>query len=452
MRAATRRSLCRLGFLGLCLIPTLAVCCWAVAVQTPSYIDSVRAQWAERLQQHLGVRVSVGSVDQPSWAVTRLWNLKLHDTETQSLIGEIRVLEISQSEGELLVRASQPELHGAHANRLWAAVYDRLLLGGREYPIPVRFYAGELTIHRSQDGRGTTGVTLTEVECVLDEDSAGPQLAAYFQIAGQPATDFIELHAARDRQSHPPRTRWVLDTGTSKIPCDAFADQLPGLHWLGDDSTFRGRVDANLSSSGWNGEARGVLDQVDLDRLVRERFGPRLGGQARVVLEDCKFRESGLERMTGRVTSRGGVIDGHLLAKATDHLRLQSRKDVRREVRYSFAELGLNFELDAQSLVITGNCQSQQEAVLVDKRGPLLWQSAEPLSPVRALAGLLGPPNTNLVSATQATEVLIRVLPLPSVVPPRDATAERPAVRLADPSAAARASRPEEHTRTALIP
>lgn len=432
MRTATRRSLCRLGFLGLCVVPTLLVCCWAVAVQSPGYGDMRRAAWAALLHRQLGVGATVGGIDHPSWAVTRLWDVKLHDPETQLPIGGIRAIEISHQGGELLIRVSQPELLGTQANRLWSSIYDRLLRGGTDFSLPVRVFAGELTIRGRQGPRSTTGVTLADVECVIHEESTGPQLAVMFQVAGQSAADAVELHATRDSQSHPPRTHWVLDTGDTTLPCEAFVDQLPGLYWLGDKCTFSGQLRAALSQNGWTGAARGVLNQVDLDRLVTERFALKLSGQARVELHDCKFRDGLLENLTGRVASRGGVIDSQLLERASTHLRLRSRDRLAPETRHRYGELGLSFELDAQSLSIAGDCRSQPKAVLMDKSGPLLQASPEQLNPVMALGDLLGPANTHRVSANWVTQVLFGGLHLPPVVPPEGAIRERPALRIGE--------------------
>ena len=94
MHDRTRRLLCRLGFLLLCVLPTLAVAAWASVVCSPAYVAARRVAWETRLSHHLGLSVQLQGVRNPTRGVTVLEGLVLSDPETEACVARVRQIEM----------------------------------------------------------------------------------------------------------------------------------------------------------------------------------------------------------------------------------------------------------------------------------------------------------------------------------------------------------------------
>ena len=74
----TRRQICMAAFLGLCVLPTLAVAGWGIARRLPWHKQAEE----QRLGQELGLEVSIESMEHTLPGVVRYTGLKLTDPET----------------------------------------------------------------------------------------------------------------------------------------------------------------------------------------------------------------------------------------------------------------------------------------------------------------------------------------------------------------------------------
>ncbi|MCH5372841.1 MAG: hypothetical protein JJ992_02605, partial [Planctomycetes bacterium] len=310
MHEGTRRLVCRLAFLLICLLPTIAVVGWICIVRSSAYQSAERASWQRELSSQWGLTVTLDAVRHPRRGVTLLDAVRLFEPETGELVADIRQLEIGQHHGQRVVLAAQPEVQSGQIYRLWEAFHDRFLRGESTADMPTLLYAGELTIQ----GRGRSdSSTLTGVRCRLTRAADGPQAVFEFRDVALQMAEPVQLRVTRNRQLSSPATRWELDTRSTPLPCSLLAGHLKVLEWLGDDATFQGTIDVIHSVGGWQGELAGRFRDVDLERLVTERYDHKLSGTAEVLFRRTRFRDGKLTDAAGDVICDGGVISRSLL-------------------------------------------------------------------------------------------------------------------------------------------
>src|SRR5271166_2614487 len=110
----TRRQICMAAFLGLCVLPTLAVTGWSIARHLPWHKQAEE----QRLSQELGLDVSIESIRHTEPGVVRYTGLNLTDPETgQKLFGCVELsatwTSMTDSQGQtrpaIVLAATQAE-------------------------------------------------------------------------------------------------------------------------------------------------------------------------------------------------------------------------------------------------------------------------------------------------------------------------------------------------------
>ena len=121
--AQSRRWMCRVGFVALCLVPTLALTSWGIARHLPSHALA----YERRLSAALDVTVSVEAVTHPRPGVEVYTGLELRDPETQRLLAQVARLEVARDNDKYVLLASEPELQAdavPHCGGFCSAVSD----------------------------------------------------------------------------------------------------------------------------------------------------------------------------------------------------------------------------------------------------------------------------------------------------------------------------------------
>jgi hypothetical protein len=198
---------------------------------------------------------------------------------------------------------------------------------------------------------------------------------------------------------------------------------------LGEQCRFAGSAWATQAGDGWEGDVAGRFSDVDLDRLVTDRFPHKLSGVADVTLSRASFSHNRLTSAAGSLVCDGGVISRSLLTAAAESLHLTSDESIRQsnEPLWRYRRLAFNFSLDDDGVSIAGLCYSTAPgAILTGAQGALLSEPPDCLIPTLALVRTLAPQSEIQVPATAETDLLLRALPLPSVVAPRASTARAP--------------------------
>jgi hypothetical protein len=232
----------------------------------------------------------------------------------------------------------------------------------------------------------------------------------------------------RHRQAAGAGTIVQLDTGQAVLSGRLLAALLPGWDALGSSATLAGALWWQNGPDGLTAQVRGRIGGIDLDALVSDRFGRKLGGTATVDLQWARVQHGRLVDAKGTLTAGPGLMSRALLADAAQHLHapLGATSDAPGTL-LTYEQLACAFVLDQHGLQLQGACQPAPPGTLVLGRSgrPLLAEpppeSQNVLNLVRALAGTA----QERVPVSSAAQDLMRVLP--QIAPPESApqTSER---------------------------
>jgi len=417
MHEGTRRQLCRLLFVVLCLAPTAWVCGLVGFRHSSLGAAARRTAWETAVFDRLGIEARIERAVEVAPGITVLEGVELWDPDGDRRLAIVRLLEVFHSDELLALRASQPLVEPGQLDRLAEVLHDRVLRGP---PLPhdCEIYVTELTL-----AGGKHAHTLTHVRCTFPTNDSGPSALIEFQVAGVDMTAPAELHVVRNRQTSPPVTGWRLRTGSKPLPCSLLAEYVTPLQQIGPDATFVGSLWIERSDDGWNGELSGTLDGVGLSELLKP-FPHKLSGQAEVELKRVRLRDGKLEEIAGKIQSPGGVISHSLITGLQQAFNLPPADDAAdadaRLLKYE--QLAFAFELDRAGLRVVGACEGHENALVATSDRVLLGQPANEVLPAVALTRALVPNGDLQVPASRQTDLLLRTLPLPdSLAPARTA-------------------------------
>ena len=237
-----------------------------------------------------------------------------------------------------------------------------------------------------------------------------------------------DCSARRLREAQPPATEWQLNTAGQSLPCSLVGDVLPAVNRLGPDCEFRGTLRIAPTAGGARGELAGTLEHVDFDALVTEQFPQQLSGEATVVIERAAMEQGRLVEIRGEIRAQKGAIGQSLLAAAQQHLGLQAGvelDDIAPQAAITFDQLAVGFQFSGAWLSLMRIAEpAGGGALLMNAGSPLLAAPEGHAATGASLLRTLVPDSQHQVPATRQTAALVRLLPLPDVLP---AASEPPA-------------------------
>jgi hypothetical protein len=438
LHETTRRTVCRVAFLALCVAPTVAVLAWAANARSPERVSELERELAAALE----LTVSVDEVKYPRPDVAAYSGVALVDSETRRVVAELEHVEVTRHAEGIVLVVPRAELDVAQLDRLWRAVDRQLRVRRATQQPPLRLAIERLTLH----GAGANAITLENVGGQLNAADESSRAGLRFSLppaqpnnaAGEPLQFVVERSHGKD----PSITRLELRTGGAPLPLAMLEALLPSLGHLGNRAEFVGQLwasrtgDAHTAdSSAWTGELTGRLAQVDLESLVTRQFPHKLSGDAEITLQKLSFVGGRMTRLAGRIEAGPGVIGQSLLSAAADALAMRIAGQNSNTDLLKYDRLAATFELDADHITIRGaTSATPKEArplpnealcILRDAYGPLLFEADNNRQPQPALGfvRMLVPHSETFVPATQESEWLLRSLPQPSVVPPEHSSA-----------------------------
>ena len=424
MREKTLRWCCRAGFMLLCVAPTLATMILAVVRHTPALVAARKSAYETDLSQRLGLAVAFDRLTFPRLGATLLEGVQLSDPETGARIARVRLVEIAETDGGVVILASQPELQGGQLELVWRVLHERILRAPSDTRLPAELIAREATVHGQRYSQ-----TVRDLRCLVQPGPTGQRVSCDFRLVGAETGEPVRFRVFRNRQASPPSTRWELHTGATPLPCAALASYVKAFGCLGEQCRFEGSAWATQAGDGWNGDVSGRFSDVDLDRLVTDRFPHKLSGVAEIEISRARFLRGRLTSAAGSFICDGGVISRSMLTAAVESLHLTSSEAIHEsnEPLWRYRRLAFGFAMDDDGVSITGLCESTAPgAILTDSQGVLLADPPERVIPTLALVRTLAPQSEIQVPASAETDSLLRALPLPSVIAPRASTARAP--------------------------
>ncbi|HLA83417.1 MAG TPA: hypothetical protein VJL29_01370 [Thermoguttaceae bacterium] len=415
-----RRRVCVAGFLILCVLPTIAVLAWAAVWSLPAH---VRAE-ARRIGRQLGMDVSVGRVEHLRPGAVRLADVRVREFEQPEALLHCETLDaewITVADRSdvprrvLMLRAGRIEVDANRTVAMGKLARRLLEMRAGNFDFDVRCLAERIDVRSS----GPTE-QLAEVCGVVQTIESGTETWMKFKLAGHPMTRPALLLLKRNRHVEPPVDWFALNTAGEELPCELLGRGIPAMRSLGPNARFRGGLSAEWTTDGWHGEI-GSADgesptefiDVELNRLVTDRFPHVLSGKARVRIESAVFRGDCLERIRGGVVAGPGTIGSSLLTSVVQHLGLEPGPEpaARREL-VDYDRLAFQFALDESGLVLDGSCHDDSKTVMVAGQKWLL-RSAGRTCPAVSLAWAMAPKDSIPVPATRQSAALLRHLPLP---------------------------------------
>ena len=124
---ASRRVLCRLGFVLCCLVPTVAVCWWSWHARQERQLRQLHASWEQWILAETGLRGVAEHIQVGRRGDVLLSNLVLSDPETRAEVARIRQVHAAPAgERGWVLDVSYPVIPARQLARLWEPLYDRL--------------------------------------------------------------------------------------------------------------------------------------------------------------------------------------------------------------------------------------------------------------------------------------------------------------------------------------
>jgi hypothetical protein len=399
----SRRALCRLGFVLLCLVPTASVLAWGIAHHLPSHVEPA----CREVTAWTRCPVEMDSVTHPRPGVTVLHGLALKDIATGETIARLDQLKIEDRNTSVRLVATGSHLSTAGLPRLWEALAAQI--EGWNQSSPVEFSAATVELDSS---RGS--LTFQDVHARLHSPDASPQFDLQLRQAGMEDREPAELHVVCDRETR--RWGYELATGPAAFPCVMVATLLPQLDSLGPHATFQGRLSMQRTAQG----SRGLIGpaqfaKLELGPLVEQYSARQLTGQAQLDLHALRIADSAIATADGEIRAGPGRIGADVIYALGDALEVEHGLPSNPRVSgaiYVYGELALGFSISSEGVLLSGKCAGTDGMLLTDHRGNPNAREPATRQSIDALIRALTPPVVGYVPATRQAEKLLQLLPV----------------------------------------
>ncbi|MEX2140937.1 MAG: hypothetical protein WD894_16855 [Pirellulales bacterium] len=141
----TRKSLCRVGFVALCVLPTCAVALWAASRNG----DGHRARCEAELSRLLRLKVTLGDVEYPEPGLARYTDFLIADPETDAPIASAAALEIQRTDIGVAIATADSKIELGMATTLAELLHHRLRDRTARGTTPLRLAVSELLVAAS---------------------------------------------------------------------------------------------------------------------------------------------------------------------------------------------------------------------------------------------------------------------------------------------------------------
>jgi len=398
-----RRCVCRVVFLAVCVLPTVAVCGWIVWHRQAGH----HAAWQERLGWRLGARVSAARVSYPLPDTSRWHDVTLADMETGEPLLQAATVEASSFGETTTLIARDVEVDADRLPNL------SQLLGGllrRADQGPLRITASNVRL------RGTTGdFPLSELVGSFTPSATGNRATLEFNWGKTTKSGQVRLAASRNRQTSPPSTQLELGTGEAVLPSRLIRDAGMPLADLGGDAKFCGYYWATESAGRWQGELAGQLTDVDLSRVASVDGLNQLNGKVTLSVDRARVSEGRLQEAAGELSITRGQIDKSLYVRLITRSGCHAVPVTAVPWPMEYDELAVRFDLDSSGMKLFGACRDVPIGTLLARDSqPLMITPKTAAVSVAQFIEILTPGHGGSAVASREAQSLASVLPLPA--------------------------------------
>jgi hypothetical protein len=392
-------------------MPTTVLLAWTATLKTAGHLACCQRELSDRL----GLDVRFQHVRYPRPGQSLYEGFELLDAETGHGVLRCRALEVTQTGRTLVLTPSEVEVAADRADKLVRLLVRRL---ARELPgeEDVALVPTRVTLETASGGQ-----TYDDVEFRLESQADKSTATLRFRLPDAESGEPPRLTISRHRSDAGVNTEIVLDTLGTLVPLSIFRPWTQLDMVFGDDAAFRGRLKLAEVAGRRSCELKGALTDVDLERLIAERFPHHVIGHASLEIEHASIEAGKLTSAAGRLHSAEGDIGGSLLMAAAEFLNCQpgaaplGRLPFATGKTYVYRDLGLDFDIGEEGLLLAST-QVSGSLLLNEGGQSLLFAPPDERLPLVRLVRALVPDSLVQVPATKEAAGLVSWLPLPPVV------------------------------------
>jgi hypothetical protein len=413
-RSAARIARARAAFVLLVVLPCLGLGAWAVHRRSVAHRDAVRLAW----QRQVGLPLTVTAIDHPRPGVIRGRGCVVATTDGRPAL-TLPVVEVETAATEVRLRIDRLRCDAAGAAVLATVAGDWLERGARfdrNCVIEIADFAWD-----TQAGSGDDPSPL-RIECVVQQGDRAVRIVR--PTAAGPDDEVkilrrIDAGAAGDRAPQQTAVRFEIEADCRRplpfpilVACAA-GTPLSGCD-AGDEAVVTGVLRTAYDATGWNGEARGTIAQVDLAACTVALAGGA-AGEATIAVDALRWSSNRIETGDIACTASRGRIEQRLLDALVGTLGCRpgaayGLPDGRGRA-FDAAACRLWIDHRGAELRVPPDAASALAGGLAAVMGRSIIDPPPGGFPVDRLAWLLAPPGATFVPATGPGAWLMSILP-----------------------------------------
>jgi hypothetical protein len=413
-RSAVRIARARAAFVLIVLLPCLGLGAWALHRRSTAHRDAVRLAW----QRQVGLPLTVAAIDHPRPGVIRGRDCVVAANDGRPAL-TLPLVEVETTATEVRLRIDQLRCDPAGAAVLATIAGDWLERGARfdrHCVIEINDFAWDPLV-----GSGDPSSTL-RVECVVQQGDRAVRIVRPTAAGSDDEVKIvrrIDAGTAGDREPQQTFVRFEIEADCRRplplpiLEACAGGTPLSGCD-AGEEATATGVLRATYDAAGWNGAARGVIEQVDLAACTAALAGGA-AGEATIKVDDLRWTSNRIEACNVACTARRGRIEQRLLDALVGTLGCRPGTAYGRSdgVGRAFDAAAWRLWIDHRGaeLRAAADAPSALGGGLAAIDGRSIIDPPPGGFPVDRLAWLLAPPGSTFVPATGPGAWLMSILP-----------------------------------------
>lgn len=406
MEDSIRRRVFRLAFLLIVIAPGLGLLAFAGWRASPWSEDAARRS----IREALGVEAAWERLAYSAPGVISFEQLQLLDAKSGALLAMIDRLTIDDSSGQRHVMSGVVRVSRGGIPKVSRVIelIDSEQLGDWQLG------ACEVQLIDAE-GEALAITTISKAESWTADGVR--RMLLRFRPGRDPQAEELKLDLELDPSAD--SMHLAFDTGKSPRALRAAGAIWPALGSLGDGATFAGTARFERTSAGWSGELQGVIDEIDLDRLVTQNTKQRLSGVGTLGIDVARFERGLLVEAKGSFGVGEGVMGMGLLSDLAVCFKPNRSSDLTeddlrlRATEVPFSEIRVTYRIQPGGVQFAG-ASMPGDAWVRDAEGEaLLFGPPKESRPPATMVKLLFPTSSQQIAAAGESLWLAQWLPLP---------------------------------------
>lgn len=407
MEDLTRRRVVRLAFLLIVLAPCFGLLAFAGWRASPWSEDAARRS----IREALGFEAAWERLAYAAPGVISFEQLQLLDPKSGERLVAIDRVTVDDSSGQRHVEPGVVQVYAEAIPKLSQVIesLDGDRLGDWRFaPCEVQLV--------DENGAARTVVTISKAESWLADGLRS--MSFRFRTGRDSQAEELKLDLESDSAADVLRVSF--DTGKSPFAVRKASAIWPALRSLGDNATYEGTMRVERKVASWSGELHGVIDEIDLDRLVTQNTKQRLSGIGTLSIELARFERGLLVEAQGSFGAGEGVMGMGLLSDLAVCFQPKRSSELtedelrQRATEVPFSEIRVTYRIKPGGVQFAGASMPGEAWVRHAEGEPLLFGPPQTSRPPATLVKLLFPTSSQQIAAADESLWLAQWLPLPS--------------------------------------